>query len=198
MPRVQDDHISQNGSITPHCSPPYMQWKLSEVPSYRCPKKEFQQSSKEFSLNQDHKMKAVLLTLQSSSHKTFYFFKTFDFWCPAVNPMCPKDYGSGPIKKKYIYTRVAQTWFKKPNINTYIWCFLSLLFFNYIGYTGSYTGFMWGIVNTSFWVLGFENHRISPELQWRLQELARLIIFFTLNNRTVLTNSPLKRRKKSF
>lgn len=43
------------------------------------PKMEFQQSSKEFSLNQDHKMKAVLLTLQSSSHKTFYFFKTFSF-----------------------------------------------------------------------------------------------------------------------
>lgn len=71
-------------------------WGLLLPLSQEILKTEFQ---KEFSHNQEDKMKAVLLTLQSSSHKTFYFFKTFSFWCPTVNPMWAKDYVLGPIKK---------------------------------------------------------------------------------------------------
>lgn len=40
-----------------------------------------------FSHNKENKMKGVLLTLQSRDHKTFYFYKTFSFWCPTANPI---------------------------------------------------------------------------------------------------------------
>lgn len=37
--------------------------------------------------------------------------------------------------------------------------------------------------------------QVSPELQGRLQELARLIIFFTLNNRTIKNKSSFEMKK---
>lgn len=47
--------------------------------------------------------------------------------------------------------------------------------------------------------LGAGKPRISPELQGRLQKLARIIIFFTLNNRTIKKKkkAPLKWKKKN-
>lgn len=146
MPKVRDGHFSQNVSMTSHCYPPPSMytaktiWGLLLPLSWEIPRMKFQRSSKEFSQNHDDKMKALLLTLQLSSYKTFYFFKTFSFWCPAGNPTHPKDYELGPIIKKC--TRVAEkSRFKKANTNTYIGSSLFFLFFKYIGNNG----FMWRI-----------------------------------------------------
>lgn len=84
--------------------------------------------------------------------------------------MRPKDYDLGPIKKKK-KERVAQTSQDlKKQTNTYIGCFLSFLFsFKYIGYTGLYTGVMWGIENTTSGVGIWETQnmtRIAVEITW--------------------------------
>lgn len=137
-------------------------WGLLLPLSQEILKTEFQ---KEFSHNQEDKMKAVLLTLQSSSHKTFYFFKIFSFWCPTVNPMWPKDDGLGPRKKSYTTVPQISHDLKKPNKHLHkMLLFLSvfkihrlhwLIHWFYVGV--SWFNIAWVLVkegSTWLWVLG--------------------------------------------